>query len=357
MSNRICIFCRQKPVDKNNEHVVPQWLIEYTGAANRSVVHGIKWLSGNPIEFPWESLCFPSCTACNSEYAALEGAVKPVVQALCERRPVSPQSYVVFLDWLDKVRVGLWLGHRYLQKNAMQIEPSFAISSRVASKDRMVAIYAIGDHQTGLNAFAAETALFQLQPSVFGLRVNNTLILNASWDWMCSSRCGYPYPRTQQIDFSLGALVAGRFRCRRRISHPIIRGLHPAWVVLAQPIFAPPPSPYAGGPSDADVEWCASREWPGRTHMGPLFRQLSHGTIELGAADAAVEFEDVPVEHAVPIGKLVEQTYSVQIESSQAYEEAGMTSEAGRQYAEMRRLAVKINKRYLRRLQMARSRI
>jgi len=43
MFNRICVFCGNKPVNKNDEHVLPEWLIKYTGRAERSVQHGIKW--------------------------------------------------------------------------------------------------------------------------------------------------------------------------------------------------------------------------------------------------------------------------------------------------------------------------
>jgi len=52
-------------------------------------------------------------------------------------------------------------------------------------------VAAIGDHQKGLNTWGPESRLFQIMPSVFALRVNNILFLNASWEFMCSRECGY----------------------------------------------------------------------------------------------------------------------------------------------------------------------
>jgi len=198
-ARRFCIFCGESPEGKNREHPLPRWLLKLTGDPTRVVKHGYNWANGRLFQFSWDSLAFPSCEACNTRYAEFEAEAKRVVERIVHREPVPPTGYVLLLDWLDKVRIGLWLGYRYLQKDPFGLPPNFTIDSRLGLKDRMVAVYAIGDHQIGLNTWGSETPLFQFKPSVFALRVNNTLFLNASWDWMCASRCGYPFPRKRKI--------------------------------------------------------------------------------------------------------------------------------------------------------------
>src|SRR5262249_16679289 len=163
--------------DKNNEHPLPRWLLELTGDPTRVVSHGYSWRSGKLFEFSFDSFKFPSCAACNAAYSDFEARAKNVVVAICAKEAVCQDDYVVRLDWLDKVRIGLWLGHRYLQ-GATWV-PSFTIDARIGTKDRMVAVYTIGDHQVGLNVYGAESRLFHWKPSVFSLRVNNILFLNA----------------------------------------------------------------------------------------------------------------------------------------------------------------------------------
>ena len=31
--DKFCVFCGNKPKGKNNEHIIPKWLIEFTGDA------------------------------------------------------------------------------------------------------------------------------------------------------------------------------------------------------------------------------------------------------------------------------------------------------------------------------------
>jgi hypothetical protein len=194
---RICIFCGESPENKNKEHPLPQWLLALTGDPKRVVRHGCRWSDGKFFEFSFDSLVFPACASCNTNYSGFEGYAKSIVEKICRKEPASPAEYVHLLDWFDKVRIGLWLGHRYLQQNPHP--PNFAINSRLGAKDRMVGIYTIGDHQKGLNTWGPESRLFQIKPSVFALRINNILFLNASWDYMCASRCGYLWGANSQI--------------------------------------------------------------------------------------------------------------------------------------------------------------
>jgi hypothetical protein len=298
-SPRICIFCGRTPERKNLEHPLPRWLLSLTGDPNRVVRHGFSWATGEILEFSFDSLKFPSCKACNGSYSALESAAKPIVAAITRKEAVSPGDYVLLLDWLDKVRIGLWLGHRYLQKNASA--PNFTIDSRIGRKDRMVAVYTIGDHQIGLNTWGPETPLFQSKPSVFSLRVNNTLFLNASWDWMCAGGCGYLAPQSREIDLSTGLLEASGFRITHP-THPIMSGIMKPCVLLFQPVLQKPDD------SRADT-------WPGRDRVGPLFRQFANRTEQIGPHDEPLEFDSVSLAEANRTVDIGTQAYCLQNKS------------------------------------------
>jgi hypothetical protein len=311
---RICLFCGAPPQDKNNEHPLPRWLLELTGDPARVVSHGYNWKTGKLFEFSFDSFKFPSCSACNETYSLFEGKAKEVVVAICKKEAVSPDDYVLLLDWLDKVRVGLWLGHRYLQGATWP--PSFTIDSRIGAKDRMVAVYTIGDHQFGLNVYGAESRVFHWKPSVFSLRVNNTLFLNASWDWMCGSRCGFPYPKLVRHSKTVhGALVLADFTQRQRVVHPVFPGLMKSCVTLCQPVVQREiDGSYSGVPRAMLIETLRN-QWRDRPGMGPLFRQFNAETKRVNPGDPLIEFDSVSIHEANRAIDIATQAYSLQNES------------------------------------------
>jgi hypothetical protein len=311
---RICLFCGRPPENKNNEHPLPRWLLELTGDPARVVFHGYNWRTGKQFEFSFDSFKFPSCGACNESYSRLEGDAKRAVAAICKKEALNPDDYVLLLDWLDKVRIGLWLGHRYLQGASWP--PSFTIDSRIGAKDRMVAVYPIGDHQTGLNVYGAECRLFHWKPSVFSLRINNVLLLNASWDWMCSSRCGFPYPKVVRHSKAVqGALVVRDFRQRRSIVHPVLGGLMKSCVTLFQPIVQRHIDGTFGGMPHDMVADCAVNQWHDRVGIGPLFRQLNGETRRIDPDSPAIEFDSVLAHEARRAIDIATQAYSLQNDS------------------------------------------
>jgi hypothetical protein len=313
-AQRICIFCGDPPEDKSKEHPLPRWLLEMTGDPNRVVCHGYRWADGQPFDFSFDSLVFPACSLCNDRYSAFESAAKTIVESICRKEAATPGDYVHLLDWLDKVRIGLWLGYRYLQRNPYP--PNFTIDSRLGTKDRMVAIYTVGDHQKGLNTWGPESRLFQVKPSVFSLRVNNTIFLNASWDYMCAGRCGYSFPTKVRLARARpGLLVMSGFRSRRRITHPIMPNLMKSCVTLFQPIIQTNEDGSVTSMTQADVRYHMKHAWPGRNGVGQLIRQFYGRSVRVDAEDEPLEFDSVTLRESNRAQDIATQAYSLQNES------------------------------------------
>lgn len=182
--------------------MIPQWLIKLTGDPKRQIYVGRAWYKPTlPMRrFSFSRLVFPACDECNGRFADLEARAQSVMKRILGRRPLATQDWDLFLDWLDKIRVGLWLGMLYLNKNYRDISPRFFIESRIGAKDRFVLLYEIeNDGQEGINWLGTETPVFEYTPSCFALVVNNFVFLNGSFDFLFSKRLGFPYASRIEI--------------------------------------------------------------------------------------------------------------------------------------------------------------
>lgn len=194
---KTCVFCGEKPQKKNLEHIIPQWLIELTGDSDRNAFFGYKeWLNSAAEKriFSFDSFQFPACSSCNQKFANLEELTKPIVCKILSEDAVSAIEFNTLLDWLDKVRVGLWLGYWYLDKTTLVIRPKFHISERIGAHDRMLAIYRTDRENKGLNFSDCSSLSFRYMPSCFCLFINNFVFFNISYDFLFSRRIGFPYP-------------------------------------------------------------------------------------------------------------------------------------------------------------------
>jgi len=199
---RFCVFCGERPRSKSREHIIPQWLIKLTGDPNRQIYVGRAWYRPTlPMrQFSFSRLVFPACEQCNGRFAELEGRAQSVMKRILARDVLAAQDWDLFLDWLDKIRIGLWLGMLFLNKNHRGISPRFFIEGRIGTKDRFVLVYEIEDDgQEGVIWLGTETPLFEYTPSCFALVVNNFLFLNASFDFLFSRRLGFPYASRVEV--------------------------------------------------------------------------------------------------------------------------------------------------------------
>lgn len=218
---RHCVFCGKPPTDRSREHVLPQWLLKLTGDPKRPAILGPGKRKGPSIRvFAFDQFTFPACKECNESYSHLEGSARLVVGKLLSRSAIAEGECVTLLDWLDKVRIGIWLGNRYLSENIAEITPNFHISDRIGQADRMAWI-SQANLSDGLNVMGTHTPLFAYMPSAFGLRINDILILSASENFIVSEGLGFPFAKKTWTTIGEKRLLHDMQPGTKRISNPI----------------------------------------------------------------------------------------------------------------------------------------
>lgn len=228
-----CIFCGNKPQNKNKEHVIPQWLSKYLGRY-KSVC--TKSTSGD-FELTFAQLTFPACKACNDADSQLEGESKIIVEKLMESKSVTGQEINTLMNWFDKLRVGLWLGQLTLMKKLDLMDPNFYINDRMATKDRMLIIERVKDIGNGLGLIGNDTNMFLFSPCAFQVWFNDVLITNVSTDGLVSGKLGFPKLSKIQSTGYRGA-TATISKGANRTVHPVVMNIDGTnKTVIYQPIF------------------------------------------------------------------------------------------------------------------------
>ncbi|WP_263356164.1 hypothetical protein [Acidicapsa ligni] len=235
-----CIFCGAPPSAKTREHVIPQWLLKLTGDPKRNANLGRDWMSPDFKQriYAWSAFTFPACDACNGKWSALEARVKIIVEGMLASEPLSAQDFYVFLDWIDKVRTGLWLGMIYLNKNYRGVIPQFHIDDRVAQKDRGLLIFETDDSLEGIALGGIDSPIFHSSPSVFFLGINRFYFMSLSSDFLLARRMGWPFVSSRRfVDIDTDGFSAEMDAGTQRIETPVLPSL-PSSVgtVLLQPI-------------------------------------------------------------------------------------------------------------------------
>jgi hypothetical protein len=237
---RVCLFCGNQPESKTSEHVLPQWLIELTGNPKRKAGFGYKHLKNGKLakrEFSFDAFKFPACKSCNQNFSELEAKTKAIVQKIITEDSLSTSELDTLLDWFDKIRIGLWLGYQYLDKNPMGIDPHYHIEARIGQHDRMLAIFKMDGNKRGLNVVGCDTPAFALAPCCFSLRINNFCFLNMSYPNLLSRRMGFPYP-TETFMMEDERLFCPFAKGRDRVMLPVLKKLFSIQgTELYQPMF------------------------------------------------------------------------------------------------------------------------
>lgn len=194
-----CVFCGAVPNQKTREHIIPQWLLRMTGEPKRLANFGFDSKSNKARKFPFDAFTFSACDQCNSEYSTLEDECSIVFDKVINGGLVNGKQITTLLDWFDKVRVGIWLGMRQLDRNKAGIIPNFYIKNRIGMHDRVLFIERMKSHPMGVNLIGSDTMSFSLTPNAFCLRVNNFYFYNISHMFLLANGLGFPYPESVEL--------------------------------------------------------------------------------------------------------------------------------------------------------------
>ncbi|MEW5666188.1 hypothetical protein AB1288_07615 [Pseudomonas putida] len=227
---KYCVFCGNKPASKNKEHVIPQWLIKKTGDPNRKAlfVTDLSLAQGKQRSYAFDQFTFPACEQCNNQYSALEIRAQKILERIEFSNNITGNDLSVFFDWLDKVRVGIWLGYNQLDRKILDVQPKFHISTRIGQHDRALIIQKSDTDRKRLNIIGTNTVSFADTPSAFGIVINNLYFTNISYNHLLARRCGFPYPTNTQWEPEQRGIIGDLVKGTERITSPIIRRSMPA---------------------------------------------------------------------------------------------------------------------------------
>jgi hypothetical protein len=190
--NKFCVFCGEKPKNKNKEHIIPKWLIKMTGDPNRDILVGLNQ-DGTIKKFSINQFTLPACETCNTDFAKLEAETKPIMERILIGEKINSSEMSLILDWFDKVRIGLWLMYFVHDKNKANVLPKFHIKKRIGQYDRMLHIARSNSDEKRINFLGVQNFSFQMTPSAFGLIINNCSFINTSFEGLTSRRMGFPF--------------------------------------------------------------------------------------------------------------------------------------------------------------------
>lgn len=271
---RACVFCGQRPVDKTVEHILPYWLIELTGDPKRRARFGVDWSKTPPAprEFSFDQFTVPACRICNESFSSLEGEARAVIIKLLADDALGIEDFSCLLQWLDKIRIGLWLAMYLLDKNIFGINPNHYITERVGGTDRALILSKHDGRVPRLNFMGTDSVSFRLAPIAVGLVINNYVIISVAHAGLCARRLGFPHltPLRFREDGKIeGTIHAGL----ERIIHPIIPHFpHPYATGIYQSILKNIDSD--GVPSELfGTVYCRSNSMDAERGVGSIFLQ------------------------------------------------------------------------------------
>jgi hypothetical protein len=169
------------------------WMLRATGDPNRRIRIEIDPVTGQDVIRPASTFHFPACKKCNKAYGTkLEAQAKKAMEALFAGKSLQVSLCYWLLDWLDKVRIGLWLAFNTLHKEFFQ--PKFRVDQRLGKKDRIAIISVDPDDRTkGFGFGGIDNNIFRTSQAGMYLRINNVRILSMSYENFISRFSGMPY--------------------------------------------------------------------------------------------------------------------------------------------------------------------
>lgn len=248
------------------------WMLRATGDPNRKIRIDIDPITGSDIIRPASTFHFPACDPCNQAYGKrLEAQAKKSMEALFAGRSLAVSQCYGLLDWLDKVRIGLWLAYNTLHKEIFQ--PKYRIDQRLGKKDR-IAIISVdpADKTKGFGFGGIDNQIFRTSQAGMYLRINNVRILSISFDNFISRFAGMPYSTevfatTEDLNKHLAHVECDGYELLQDWKEFVIPGA----TVIAQSIFWP-----GGGVTDGRWQMYLNEDTGRRLRHWPRTSKPEH---------------------------------------------------------------------------------
>lgn len=190
---------------RTKEHIIPKWLIQLIGEKSREISLGFNYKrlsdEGAPLinMFSFDKFVSPACARCNNEIGgSLEGQVKPIIKNILCDKPIRKSELKIFLDWLDKTRINIWLAMNQINNNVMGVEPRFYSLDRLGKKDRLLAVYKV-NCDLGVTMMGSNSPVFCLFPSIMAFGIKNYIFYNVSYDSFVGKLMGGPFYKNQFV--------------------------------------------------------------------------------------------------------------------------------------------------------------
>ena len=222
---QLCVFCGNEPQSKPKTRTS-----EMAIKADRNFKSNCSFRQSwsqtgamKQLSFRLSPLHFQHATHATLSSRPSSHRLKVVISDMLNLHEISSAQLIILLNWLDKIRVGLWLGTRSLNGNHWGVTPKFSIKSRIGMCDRVALIYRASKALDQLFYMGCKSPIFNLMPSCFVIAINDLYILNISSSALFSPRLGLP----EIVDCKLLLQDNGQISCRiapgnERTSLPLI---------------------------------------------------------------------------------------------------------------------------------------
>ena len=179
-----CLFCGEAFTGqkKNFEHIIPKWLVAEADLQSRATS---VFFPSKRFAAAMSRIGLRACETCNSAASSLEAKAQAAYLKIKNGIALDDADGLAVLDWLDKLRVGLWLWLVDAGKADFLAPPKFRINQRTGYKDRIAVIarYPEAPDLRGM-AIWGSGHFFVFAPSCLGFLINNIAMLSLSSDFL-----------------------------------------------------------------------------------------------------------------------------------------------------------------------------
>jgi len=264
--------------------------------------------------YDFDSFSFPACRDCNNEFSDLEARAQNVIVSILGNNKINDIDINCLLDWLDKIRVGLWLGFLILSKNLPDIIPKFHIKTRICTNDRILFIYRLSTKRIGINFIGTESPSFLHIPSSFALIINNYCFFNVSHFNLCDRRLGFPYANEAHYNSPKLTIEANIVEGLERVFFPVVRKFSlPSASKFYQPIFFHYPSK-KDLRNIYDTEYIHSNSIDWEKGIGKIFHEFNEKAVVFPREKTNSWFPPESYNLGYFLPKIHQQVYDFQID-------------------------------------------